>query len=69
MDKKIILYIIIGLIITGLVILTFFPNMIYVFKDSVDSATDKCVPPPGQTEESWNEHMSHHPIMYRECLS
>ena len=28
-----------------------------------------CQVPPGYTEESWREHMSHHPDMYRECLT
>jgi len=29
---------------------------------------DPCVPPPGYTEESWREHMGHHPDEYRQCL-
>lgn len=29
---------------------------------------DKCATPPGYTDESWKEHMSHHPDMYEECL-
>lgn len=65
---KIILYIIIGILILGLLVMTFYPNMIYSFKDSVKSGDDKCSPPPGQTEEKWREHMSHHPDIYKECL-
>ena len=71
MDKKIILYLILGFLIVGLLVLTFFPNMIYIFRDSgivANSAGDKCIPPPGTSEEEWREHMSHHPDIYMECL-
>ena len=27
-----------------------------------------CAVPPGYTNESWYEHMSHHPDRYKECL-
>ena len=27
-----------------------------------------CETPPGYTEKSWREHMSHHPDRYKECL-
>ena len=69
MNKKIILYIVAGIIILLLLILTFFPGMIYVVRDSGASGEDKCLPPQGYTEDSWREHMSHHPAMYKECLS
>lgn len=71
MDKKIILYVIVGLLILGLLVLTFFPGMIYVWKDSGKSGDELCNPPVGggYTEESWREHMGHHPAMYEECLS
>ncbi len=69
MDKKIILYIIIGLLVLGLLLLTLFPGTIQAWKDSGKSAEDKCFPAPGYTEESWREHMSHHPNIYAECLS
>ncbi len=29
---------------------------------------DKCAVPPGYTEAEWQQHMSHHPDMYAECL-
>ncbi len=29
---------------------------------------DKCATPPGYTDESWQQHMSHHPDRYKECL-
>lgn len=70
-NKKIILYIIVGIFVLGLAILTFFPGMIHVIKDSGITGNvveDKCAPGPGYTEESWREHMSHHPSMYKECL-
>ena len=71
MDKKIILYIIVGIIVLGLVIATIFPGMIHAIKDSQatgNSIEDKCSPAPGYTEEAWREHMSHHPDIYNECL-
>ena len=76
MDKKIIFYVIMGIVILGLLVLTFFPGIIYAFKDSGIAGNtiiseDKCSPPAGSdyTEESWREHMSHHPDIYKECLS
>lgn len=68
MDKKIILYVVAGILLVGLLVLTFFPNMIYAVRDSGNSGEDKCTPPLGQTEEAWREHMSHHPDVYKECL-
>jgi len=67
-DKKIILYIILGLIVIGLLILTFFPGIITAWKDSGKSGEDICKVGPGYTEESWREHMSHHPEIYKDCL-
>jgi hypothetical protein len=73
MDKRIILYIIAGILILGLLILTFFPGMVYVITDSSsfgeNSNGDKCSAPQGYAEEEWIEHMSHHPSMYQECLN
>ncbi|MDP4038971.1 MAG: hypothetical protein Q8P57_00090 [Candidatus Pacearchaeota archaeon] len=68
MDKKIVLYVVIGVLILGLLVLTFFPNMIYAFADAGKSVENKCAVPAGQTEEEWNEHMSHHPEIYKDCL-
>lgn len=68
MNKNIILYVIVGLLLLGILIMTFFPNMIYAFKDSGKSGEDLCKVPEGQTEEGWREHMSHHPNVYAECL-
>jgi len=73
----IVVYVILGIVILGLIVMTFFPGMIYAVKDSGviggDSASkgDICSPPVGggYTEESWREHMSHHPNIYKECLS
>jgi uncharacterized membrane protein YdfJ with MMPL/SSD domain len=69
MDKRVVLYVIVGILILGLLLLTFFPGLIHAFKDSGKTGEDKCLPPPGQTEEEWREHMSHHPNIYSECLS
>lgn len=30
---------------------------------------DKCQTPPGYTDKDWQEHMSHHPDQYAECLA
>jgi hypothetical protein len=72
-------YVILGLVILGLLVMTFFPGMIYAFRDSGvlgesrygNSVEDKCNPPAGSsyTEESWREHMSHHPSIYEDCLT
>lgn len=69
MDKKIILYILVGILILGLVTLTIFPGIIYAIKDSGSSNLDKCRPQQGYTEESWREHMGHHSDIYKECLN
>ncbi|MCR4284818.1 MAG: hypothetical protein NUV97_02105 [archaeon] len=69
MNKNIILYVLLGIILLAVILMTFFPNIIYVIKDSGKTGVDKCNPPEGQTLEQWNEHMSHHPSMYKECLT
>ena len=69
MNKNIILYVIVGLLILGLLVMTFFPGTIQAWKDSGKTPEDKCKPAPGYTEESWREHMSHHPNIYKECLT
>ena len=52
MDKKIIIYIILGILIVGLLVMTFFPGIIYAVKDSGSSGTDKCKPESGYAAES-----------------
>jgi hypothetical protein len=69
MDKRIILYAVIGILIFGLLIFTFFPGIIQALGDSGKSGLDKCKPEPGYTGESWREHMGHHPNLYKECLT
>ena len=68
MDQKIILYIIVGALVLGLLLLTFFPGIIQAWRDSGKSVSEKCKPAPGYTEEAWREHMGHHPSIYKECL-
>jgi len=71
MNKTIIAYVIIGILILLLIIATLFPGMIYALRDSGvtgSSVEDKCTPDKGYTEESWAQHMSHHPNLYSECL-
>lgn len=36
-------------------------------KQAEDPA-NPCVPPAGYTEETWREHMGHHPDQYKQCL-
>jgi len=69
MNKKIILYIVVGILVLALLLVTLFPGMIQALKDSGKTTADKCSPGPGYTEQSWREHMSHHPNIYAECLS
>ena len=68
MYKRIILYLIVGILTLSLLVLTFFPGIIQAWRDSGKTGEDKCSPAPGYTEESWREHMSHHPDIYAECL-
>lgn len=68
-NKSIIAYVIVVILILGLIFFTVFPGMIYAIKDSGTESLEKCTPGPGYTEESWLEHMSHHPNMYKECLT
>ncbi len=35
---------------------------------SSESKEDICATPPGYSDESWREHMSHHPDRYAKCL-
>jgi len=37
-------------------------------KESQKNA-DPCQPEPGYTQEEWEEHMSHHPDQYKDCLT
>ena len=30
--------------------------------------SDICATPPGYTDESWRQHISHHPDRYAQCL-
>ncbi len=69
MDKKIILYVAVSLLILGLLILTFFPNMIYAINDVGKTGADKCQAPKGYSDQEWKEHMGHHPDIYKECLT
>jgi hypothetical protein len=68
-SKRIILYVILGILVLTLLVFTFFPGITYAIRDSGNSGGDICKPAPGYTEESWYEHMSHHPNIYRECLN
>ncbi len=70
--KKIILLIVVVIILFSLIFWKFGFEPVGMFLASKDKFSndveDKCEPTPGDTEESWKEHMSHHPDMYKECL-
>lgn len=70
MNRKILLYAVLGLLIFVLLVFTLFPNMTYVIKDfgGSDNGRDICTAPEGTSQEDWEEHMSHHPNMYAECF-
>ena len=67
--NQIILYVVVGILLLGILLMTFFPNMIYLVKDSTSQGGDKCIAPEGQTQEQWDEHISHHLSMYKECFT
>ena len=69
--NKIFLYVIVGILVLGLLVLTLFPNMVYAIKDSGKSGPndDICSPPEGVSLEDWQTHMSHHPNIYAECFN
>ena len=69
-DKKVFLYVLLGIVVFVLLVFTFFPNMTYVVKNLFieDNPNDKCSPPAGYSIEEWIEHMGHHPDIYKECL-
>lgn len=72
MKGKIFLYIVIGILVLGLLIFTFFPKIGYAIKDSGksgESNEDICSPPQGVSLEDWQTHMSHHPNIYAECFN
>jgi len=70
MNKKIILYVVLGILIIGLLVFTFFPNIGYAIRDSGKAGSeDICQPPAGTTLAEWQTHMSHHPNIYSKCLS
>ncbi|MBI4017649.1 MAG: hypothetical protein HY366_01740 [Candidatus Aenigmarchaeota archaeon] len=35
----------------------------------VSPQPSKCAPAAGYTPEQWREHVSHHPLLYEECLN
>lgn len=66
---QIITYSIIILLILLILVLTFFPGIIYAWEDSSATTRDKCKPAQGYSEQEWEEHMGHHPDIYKECLT
>ena len=66
---KIIAYIIIAILVIGLLLFTLFTGQLTAWKDSGKEADKKCKTPDGKTDAEWREHMSHHPSIYKECLT
>ena len=73
-DRKILLQIIFGAVVIALIVVSSFlgyqwyQNYASYRKGIASELNDKCATPPGYTDESWKEHMSHHPDRYKECL-
>jgi len=41
-----------------------------MYSKAVEAETeDPCTPPEGYTDDSWRQHMGHHPDQYKDCLS
>lgn len=39
------------------------------YREALTAETqDPCATPEGYTDESWRDHMGHHPAQYEECL-
>ncbi len=69
-DKDIILYLIIGLVLILVIVASFYAINYLSYKKAVSSEQDDiCKTPLGYTDESWKEHMGHHPDRYARCLS
>lgn len=74
-NRKLLLQTIFGTVIIVLIVIASFlgyqwyQNYGSYRKAMSSELTDKCATPPGYTDESWREHMSHHPDRYKECLN
>lgn len=74
-NEKIILYVLFALAVAILLWIgynlyeTMFFGENYQKALQSQDALDKCKTPSGYTDESWRQHMSHHPDMYKECLT
>ncbi|GEM_PF-1587264 len=72
--KDIIPYVMIGIVLVVLVwsLYTYATTDIfgldYQTALNAENSSDKCATPAGYTDQSWREHMSHHPDRYAECL-
>ena len=40
----------------------------YAQAKQAEDPSNPCAAPAGYTEETWREHMSHHPDQYKQCL-
>ena len=72
MDKeKLTLVILVILVIGALswVLYSAFDGAAYKKAINAENKNDICKAPEGYTQEEWEEHMSHHPDRYKECLS
>ncbi len=72
MDKeKLVLAILVVLVIGALAwtLYSTFYGADYKKAISAEDKNDLCKAPEGYTQQEWEEHMSHHPDGYKECLS
>lgn len=70
-NEKLIWYGLLALVVIGLLWTLnnyFTTNTVNQVAQSNTALPSKCIAPAGYTQESWNEHMGHHPDQYAECL-
>ncbi len=74
-NEKIIVYLLLGLAIVALLwaVYSFYKTSFFGerYNEALanENSQDKCQTPAGYNDESWREHMSHHPEIYEECLT
>jgi len=72
-QNDIVLYAVIGVVVFIGTLAVYFWYQNSYFGSNYQKAlsseqTDICATPPGYSDESWREHMSHHPDRYKACL-
>ena len=70
-NEKLMWYGLLAIVIIGLLWTLnnyFTTNTVNQVAQTSTALPSKCIAPAGYTQESWNEHMGHHPDQYAECL-